>query len=84
MVFSHPQSNLIPYANLIRNIKIVDDDSSRLDDAREGSDFINANHMMMCRFRDENDEGYNKVKGVVSKYMDEIQAQIAKERDSTE
>lgn len=39
---------------------------------------------MMCRFRDENDEGYNKVKGVVSKYMDEIQAQVAKERDSTE
>jgi hypothetical protein len=66
------------------HIKIVDDDSSRLDDAREGRDFINANHMMMCRFRDENDEGYNKVKGVVSKYMDEIQAQVAKERDSTE
>ena len=40
--------------------------------------------MMMCRFRDENDEGYNKVKGVVSKYMDEIQAQVAQERDSTE
>jgi hypothetical protein len=35
--------------------------------------------MMMCRFRDKNDEGYNKVKGVVSRYMDEIQTQVAKE-----
>ena len=33
---------------------------------------------MMCRYRDKNDEGYNKVKGVVSKYMDEIQTQVAK------
>ncbi|KAE8446926.1 hypothetical protein EG329_011557 [Mollisiaceae sp. DMI_Dod_QoI] len=59
--------------------KIVDDESSRLDDAREGRDFINANHMMMCRFRDKNDEGYNKVKSVVSKYMDEIQTQAVQE-----
>jgi hypothetical protein len=35
--------------------------------------------MMMCRYRDKNDEGYNKVKGVVSKYMDEIRTQVAKE-----
>jgi hypothetical protein len=55
--------------------QIVDDDSSRLDDAREGSDFINANHMMMCRFRDEDDAGYIKVKGVVSMYVNEIQTE---------
>lgn len=40
--------------------------------------------MMMCRFHDENDEGYNKVKGVVSKYIDEIQIQVAEELDRTQ
>jgi hypothetical protein len=39
---------------------------------------------MMCRYRDENDEGYNKVKGVVSKYVDEIQTQAAKKLDRTQ
>jgi len=39
---------------------------------------------MMCRYRDRNDEGYNKVKGVVSKYMDEIQTQVAKDLDRTQ
>ncbi|KAH6641057.1 hypothetical protein F5144DRAFT_599720 [Chaetomium tenue] len=59
--------------------KIVDNDSSRLGDARETTDFINANHMMMCRFRDLDDPGYRKVKGVVSQYLGEIQTAQARE-----
>jgi hypothetical protein len=39
--------------------------------------------MMMCRYRDENDEGYNKVKGVVAKYVDEIQTQVANKLERT-
>lgn len=58
-------------------IQIVESYSSCLGDAREGTDFINGNHMMMCRFRDEDDEGYRKVKGVVSQYLDEIQVSRA-------
>lgn len=65
------------------SIQIVDDESSRLEDAREGHDFINANHMMMCRFRDADDEGYRKVKGVVSRYLYEIQAKVTEERERT-
>jgi hypothetical protein len=59
--------------------KIVDNESSRLGDARETTDFINANHMMMCRFRDLDDPGYRKVKGVVTQYLDDIQTAQARE-----
>jgi hypothetical protein len=37
--------------------------------------------MKMCRFGDEDDEGYRKTKGVVSLYLDEIRD--AKLREST-
>jgi len=66
------------------SLQIVDDESSRLDDAREGHDFINANHMTMCRFRNADDEGYRKVKGVVSRYLYDVQAaQVTEERERT-
>jgi predicted secreted Zn-dependent protease len=35
--------------------------------------------MMMCRFRDLDDPGYRKVKGVVTQYLDEIQTAQAQE-----
>lgn len=57
----------------------MDNESSRLGDAREATDFINANHMMMCRFRGKDDPGYRKVYGVVSQYLDEIQTAQAQE-----
>lgn len=55
--------------------KIVDDASSSLDHPVERKDFINANHVMMCKFRNSNDDGYIKVHGVISKYVEEIREQ---------
>ncbi|KAI5921600.1 hypothetical protein F4810DRAFT_712421 [Camillea tinctor] len=52
--------------------KIVDDNSSSLDHPIERKDTINANHVMMCRFNGPEDNGYIKVKGVISKYVDEV------------
>jgi hypothetical protein len=60
----------------------VDDVSSCLYDPWERKDFINANHAMMCRFHGEGDEGYHKVKSVVSKYLQEIQNKKALEQRS--
>jgi hypothetical protein len=37
---------------------------------------------MMCRFHGEGDEGYHKVKGVVSKYLQEIHNKKALEQRS--
>ncbi len=53
-------------------MQIVDDASSSLDHPVERKDIINANHTMMCRFRSSDDDGYIRVKGVISKYMEEI------------
>ena len=54
-------------------LQIVDDASSALDDPSvERKDVINANHMMMCRFTDKEDDGYVKSIGVIMKYMEEI------------
>ncbi len=53
-------------------IHIVDDASSSLDHPVERRDVINANHMMMCRFKGSDDEGYIRAKGVVSKYLAEV------------
>lgn len=38
---------------------------------------------MMCRFRGADDEGYRKVKGVVSRYFDEIQAKVIEKKERT-
>lgn len=50
----------------------MDDASSSLDHPVERRDFINADHTMMCRFRNSDDDGYIKVKGVLSKYLQEL------------
>jgi len=52
--------------------EIVDDASSSLDHPVERKDFINANHMMMCRFTTKEDDGYIKVRGAIAKYVEEI------------
>jgi hypothetical protein len=62
--------------------KIVDDASSSLDHPMERKDSINENHMMMCRFTSQEDEGYIKVKSVITKYMDEIQKKNEQEQQS--
>jgi hypothetical protein len=51
----------------------VDSVSSSLDHAQERKDSINANHIMMCRFTGREDDGYIKVRGVITKYVNEIQ-----------
>jgi hypothetical protein len=63
--------------------QIVDDASSSLDYPMEWKDFINANHMMMCRFKGSGDDGCIKVKGVISKYPAEIQETQLQEQGST-
>jgi hypothetical protein len=59
---------------MLTHPQIVDDASSSLEHSVERKDYINANHMMMCRFASSDDEGYIKVKGVLSKYLGEVQA----------
>ena len=54
------------------DFKIVDDASSSLDHHRERRDHISANHVMMCRFSSGDDDGYIKVRGVLSKYLGEV------------
>jgi hypothetical protein len=44
-----------------------------LEHPSERKDFINANHMDMCRFQDSKDDGYVKVRGVINKYIQEMQ-----------
>jgi hypothetical protein len=58
--------------NVAYVIQIVEDDSSCIGGSWETTDSINANHMKMCKFCDEDDEGYRKTKGVVSGYLGEI------------
>lgn len=52
--------------------KIVDDASSSLDHPQERRDHISANHVMICRFSSDDDDGYIKVRGVLSKYLGEV------------
>ena len=49
--------------------KVVPNESSSLDSRKYGNDTIHANHMGMCRFQDENDDGYEKFKGVLAKFV---------------
>ncbi|KAF5005542.1 hypothetical protein FDECE_8035 [Fusarium decemcellulare] len=55
--------------------KVVDDASSSLDHPSERRDFINANHITMCRFSSREDDGYIKVRGVILKYVGDIRKQ---------
>ncbi|KAI9710418.1 MAG: hypothetical protein M1812_007454 [Candelaria pacifica] len=56
--------------------KVVPDESSSFDSRRlERIDTIDANHMNMCRFRGQHDEGYNKFLGAVAGVLKGIQEQ---------
>lgn len=51
--------------------KVVPNESSSLDSREYGNDTIHANHMGICRFEDENDDGYEKFKGVLADFIAE-------------
>ena len=55
--------------------KVVPNESSSLDSRKYGNDTVHANHMGMCRFEDENDDGYEKFKGVLAKFIAEIKSE---------
>ena len=46
--------------------KVVENASSALDYALEQKDFINANHVDMCRFSGVDDDGYEKVRAGIA------------------
>ncbi|KAH6887430.1 hypothetical protein B0T10DRAFT_538906 [Thelonectria olida] len=52
--------------------KIVDDASSSLEHSHERKDFINENHVMMCRFASRDDDGYIKLRDVITSCTDGI------------
>lgn len=64
-------------------------ESSSLDSRKHGSDTIHANHMKMCRFDDESDDGYEKFHDVLRKFIAEIKSEqeeiktLSSEIDST-
>ena len=60
---------------LTDNFQVVPDWSSSLDSRRYGNDTIHANHMGMCQFKDENDDGYDKFKGTLTRFIGEIKSQ---------
>lgn len=47
----------------------------------ERKDFINANHMDMCRFAGRDDEGYVKVRGVLGRFVADIRSKDYEERN---
>ena len=55
--------------------KVVPNESSSLDSRKFGNDTIHANHMGMCRFQDENDDGYEKFKGVLANFIARIKSE---------
>jgi hypothetical protein len=55
---------------------VVSDASSALDDAAEVKATINSNHMDMCRFSSKEDDGYCKIKQVLSGHVWEIKRGI--------
>jgi len=61
-------------------LKILDDASSSLDASVERKDTINANHMMMCRFKGQDDDGYRKGVGVISGILLRIKKSEARRR----
>lgn len=58
----------------------MENESSGLDDARERKDFINANHMGMCRFSGPDDPGYSKVRDVLRRCRQSAEARGNKQR----
>lgn len=56
-------------------LKVVPDESSSLDSREYGNDTIHANHMGMCRFEDADDDGYEKFKGALTKFLVEIKSE---------
>lgn len=61
-------------------MKVVPNESSSLDSRKYGNDTIHANHMNMCRFEANDDDGYEKFSGILAKYI----GQIKSERDEGE
>lgn len=53
-------------------MKVVNADSSCLDDGWESRATINAHHRAMCRFASKSDPGYVKVEGVMARYFEGI------------
>jgi len=53
-------------------IQVVGDMSAIIGDADEGKEGINGNHSDMCKFASLEDEGFRKVAGVLSRYVQEI------------
>jgi hypothetical protein len=51
----------------------VDPDSACLEDGRSRYSTINAHHRAMCRFSSEFDPGYLDLKGVISRYLDDLE-----------
>lgn len=50
---------------------MVPNESSELGyPSKERKNFINANHMNMCRFKDEHDDGYMKTKGEIKRHLE--------------
>jgi hypothetical protein len=50
---------------------VVPNESSELGyPSKERTNFINANHMNMCRFKDEHDDGYIKTKGEIKRHLE--------------
>lgn len=62
--------------------KIVDNDSSALDHPYERKDFINANHMEMCKFRDKDDEEYTKIRAEIIRHAKRLMEDVDQERAS--
>ena len=52
-----------------------------MESRRHGNDTIHANHMEMCRFRDEDDDGYEKFLGAFEKYLREIEKEREQKTD---
>jgi hypothetical protein len=57
-------------------LQIVKADSARLGYGREREETINANHVMMCRFHSETDNGYIKVKEALERHVKKIESFI--------
>ncbi|KAK5087257.1 hypothetical protein LTR70_007374 [Exophiala xenobiotica] len=58
--------------------KIVPNESSEIGHVRnERKNFINANHMNMCRFKDKNDDGYKKTRAEIQRHLNRLRLRAA-------
>lgn len=63
--------------------QIVPNESSEIGHAHnERKNFINANHMNMCRFKDENDDGYNKTRAEIKRHLARQRLKVAQSGDA--